>query len=179
MRVGYVPNGADRPVFPGQAAATPPHAEQRAHAGASLAPETGEGWGDTSLGLDAATAAGLSYLGWWLTGLLVYFGERQNRFVRFHAFQSILWTGLLTIVSVLGYVVASLLMDAYLATHSLYLQTLSRGVTLMSFLGVVGLWLVMVIAAFNGHALRIPVIGAYAERYAAPVPAEPRPADGQ
>jgi uncharacterized membrane protein len=124
----------------------------------------------SSLGLDANVAAGLSYCGWWLTGVLVYFGERDSRFVRFHAFQSIVYTGALTIVSVLGYVAASLLMDAYVATHVHAYDTLSKGVALLAFLMVLVAWWFPLVAAFCGHMLRIPYIAPYAERYAAFTP---------
>ncbi len=47
--------------------------------------------GPTSMGMDANVAAGLSYLFSIIGGLIFYFGEKQNRFVRFHAMQSILF----------------------------------------------------------------------------------------
>jgi hypothetical protein len=47
--------------------------------------------GPTSMGMDANVAAGLSYLFSIVGGLIFYFGEKQNRFVRFHAMQSILF----------------------------------------------------------------------------------------
>lgn len=125
----------------------------------------------SSLGLDANIAAGLSYCGWWLTGVVVYFGERESRFVRFHAFQSIVYTGALTIVSVLAYVAASLLTDAYVATHVHAYDTLSKGVALLAFLMVLLAWWFPLVAAFCGHRLRIPFIAPYAERYAPFTPA--------
>ena len=122
----------------------------------------------TSLGLDPATAAGLSYLGWWFTGLLIYFGERHNRFVRFHALQSIVYTGGLSVVSVLAYMIPALLNDAYDATHQHVYATLAMGSALLLFLFVFAAWLTPLIAAWTGHWLRIPFIAPYAERYCAP-----------
>jgi uncharacterized membrane protein len=130
-------------------------------------------WGPTSLGLSAPLAAFLAYLGWWFTGVIVYFNERQNRFVRFHAFQSIIYTALLSIVSVLGYVLASLCNDAYLATHQIAFQTLSRGIAAAVLLGVIFAWFIPLIAAATGYRLRIPYIAPYAERYAEPFAVEP------
>lgn len=129
-------------------------------------------WGSTSLGLSPATAAGVSYLGWWLTGLLIYFHERQNWYVRFHALQSVLYTAALTIVSVAGYVVSSLLMDLSLATRQAVFLTLSRWLAVVTLLAVVLAWLTPLIAAWCGFRLRIPFLAPYAERYAAPVPVE-------
>jgi uncharacterized membrane protein len=119
--------------------------------------------------MDASHAAAISYLGWWLTGLIVYFNERQSRFVRFHALQSIIYTGALTIASVLAYVTSSLLMDAYQTTHLHVFNTLAQGVVLLAFVGVVFAWLTPVVAAFSGTVLRIPYIAEYAERYAEPI----------
>ena len=45
-----------------------------------------------STGLPQTTSALLSYLGWWITGLIFYFSE-SDRFVRFHALQSIFTFG--------------------------------------------------------------------------------------
>ena len=44
--------------------------------------------GRTSLGLDANLAGALAYALGWLSGLALYFTERENSFVRFHAIQS-------------------------------------------------------------------------------------------
>jgi uncharacterized membrane protein len=72
---------------------------------------------------------------------------------------------------VLAYLASSLLLDAYLIWHSPFLNTLSRGVALLAFVIIFMAWFVPAIAAWRGYVLRIPYIGAYAERYAAPVEA--------
>lgn len=169
LRGGYPPAQLiPDPRSPSDAPRTaPPTGERRL-----LAPPPG-GWGDTSLGIEATHAAGLSYLGWWITALVIYFGERQNRFVRFHALQSAIYTGLLTIVSVLAYVVSSLFLDAYLVWHNPFFDTLARGVVLLAVVLVFMAWFVPAIAAWCGYWLCIPYIGAYADRYAAPVEADP------
>jgi len=46
--------------------------------------------GSTSLKMRPNTSSALSYVGWWITGLFFLFAERRNRFVRFHAIQSLL-----------------------------------------------------------------------------------------
>jgi uncharacterized membrane protein len=126
----------------------------------------------TSLGGSAVTLAGLSYLGWWFTGLLIYFSERQNRFVRFHALQSVIYTSGLTIFAIFAYIIPALLGDAYAATHVHAYATLATGVALLMFTMVFIAWLTPLIAAWKGHWLRIPFVAPYAERYSAPI-AEP------
>jgi uncharacterized membrane protein len=125
------------------------------------------GWGTTTLTLGPRTAAGSSYLFWWISGLVVYFNERENKFVRFHAVQSILLTGALTVFGVLAYIASSLLGDVYLSTHQAAFKHLSIGVGLLAFFAIVMLWVAPMIAAFSGEWLRLPIVGDYAERYAA------------
>jgi len=129
-------------------------------------------WGATTLNIQANTAAGASYLLWWLSGLLVYFNERHNRFVRFHAMQSILLTGALSIYSVLAYLVSQLFYDLAAATNQHAFHTVGTTIAALSFLIVIGVWLGAMIGAWSGTYFKVPVVGRYAERYAAP-PAQP------
>ncbi len=128
-------------------------------------------WGASSLNTPNMLA-GLSYLFWWVSGLYVYFNERHNRFVRFHAVQSILLTGALTVTSVVFYVLWELSADLSAATRQPAFAHVGQGISLLGFLGVIALWLGPMFAAWSGHHLRLPIVGAYAERYAAP-PREP------
>ena len=129
-------------------------------------------WGATTLNIQANTAAGASYLLWWISGLLVYFNERHNRFVRFHAMQSILLTGVLSVYSVLAYLVSGLFYDLAAATNQYAFHRIGTTIAALSFLAVVGVWLAAMIVAWSGTYLHWPVVGKYAERYAAP-PAPP------
>jgi uncharacterized membrane protein len=129
-------------------------------------------WGPTTITITANTAAGAAYLFWWVTGLLIYFSERQNRFVRFHAMQSILLTGALTVYSVLAYILVALCFDIGAATHQPFFNTLGAGIEAFSVLAVLFAWLLGMISAWTGNYIRFPLIGRYAERYSAP-PSEP------
>jgi uncharacterized membrane protein len=135
--------------------------------------EASSAWGPTTITITANTAAGFSYLFWWVSGLLVYFNERRNRYVRFHAVQSIMLTGVLSIFSVLAYIIAALFNDVFLNTHQRIWQTLSVGTVVLAALLVLLPWLTAMIAAWSGTYLRLPIVGEYAERYASP-PFEPR-----
>ena len=129
--------------------------------------EVSSSWGSSSFN-GANTAAGLSYLFWWISGLLIYFHERENRFVRFHAVQSILLTGALTVVSVLLYIVFQLFGDVAIGAHQPWIAHVGHGLVFLAYLPVVALWIGPMAAAWNGHYLRLPIVGEYAERYAAP-----------
>lgn len=130
--------------------------------------EAASSWGATTLTISANTAAGASYLFWWVSGMLIYFNERHNRFVRFHAMQSILLTGAMTVFSVLAYIFSALCGDLYQATGLHAYQTLGTGIAALAVVFVVIPWLWAMIAAWSGNYTRLPIVGTYAERYAAP-----------
>lgn len=135
---------------------------------------TSSSWGPTTFVITAETAAGFSYLFWWVSGLLVYFNERENRYVRFHAVQSILLTGALSVFSVIAFTIAAIFNDLFQSSQQHIWQTLSIGTTALALIIVLLPWLGAMIAAFTGAYLQLPVIGEYAERFAAP-PIQLRP----
>lgn len=149
-----------RPGMPAQASHAPWH--------------TSSSWGPTTFVITAETAAGFSYLFWWVSGLLVYFNERENRYVRFHAVQSILLTGALSIFSVFAFTIAALFNDLFQSSQQHIWQTLCIGTIALSLIVVLLPWLLAMIAAFTGTYLQLPKIGEYAERFAAP-PIQLRP----
>lgn len=147
-----------KPAFGGAGGATPSNVPWR----------TATSWGPTTFTITANTAAGASYLFWWVSGLLVYFGERQNRYVRFHAMQSILLTGALTVVGVIASVFSGICADAALVTGQHLYARLGQGISGLTTVTILILWLGTMIAAWTGNYLRLPIVGHYAERYAAP-----------
>jgi len=169
------PYGAPPPAYqtpyPGQAGgvAQPGQPQGEADTPPSHAPwAVAASWGDSSLS-GPNTAAGMSYLFWWLSGIFVYFNERQNRFVRFHAMQSILLTGALTIISVLLFTILQLFDDVATAAHQPAIAHIGLGIVIIGYaLGVILPWFGAMVAAWSGTYLRIPFIGDYAERFAAP-----------
>ena len=154
------------PVWPGTAPAGSPR--RPSHPSDHVPWEAAASWGPTTLTMSANTAAGVSYLFWWISGLLVYFNERQNRYVRFHAIQSILLTGALTVCGVFASILAALCTDLASATHLHVFQAIGNGIAVLALVTIVVAWLVAMIAAWTGNYLRLPIVGAYAERYAAP-----------
>ena len=115
-------------------------------------------FGASTMGMDPKTAAGLSYLGIWITGLIFFLLEKQNRFVRFHAMQSILFFGGIVVLSIiLGFAIN--ITPGFLSLGLLCLNWL---VGLAGFVG----WIVLMINGFQGKYFKLPVIGDYAERYA-------------
>lgn len=101
----------------------------------------------TGTGLPRNTAAALSYVLGWLTGIIFLLIEREDKFVRFHAMQSIVTFGLLTVLSfvpVIGWLLSPLLM-------------------IVGFI----LWLVLIFKAYQGEEFKLPWVGDFAKKQAA------------
>lgn len=112
--------------------------------------------GATSMNMDPNTAAGLSYLAWFVTGLIFFLSEKQNRFVRFHAMQSIIASVVLFVLYIVVTILAALPLIGLIACFLwplLWLATLA-------------LWIILMIQGFQGKYFKLPIIGDYAERYA-------------
>ncbi len=101
----------------------------------------------TSLGIRARTAGVLCYLCGWVSGLIFFLLERENRFVRFHAMQSILFFGILSLA---GWVFG----------HLPFLGFLGAVIGLVMFIG----WIVMMVKAHRGEYYKLPLFGDLAER---------------
>jgi uncharacterized membrane protein len=115
-------------------------------------------YGPSTMQIDPKTAAGLSYLGLWITGVIFFLMEKQNRFVRFHAMQSILFFGGIFVLDIILRFATAFSPDIL----GLALGCLSF---LIGIVGVIG-WIVLMINGFQGKYFKLPVIGDYAERYA-------------
>jgi len=114
--------------------------------------------GPTSMGMQPNVAAGLSYVLGWITGLIFFLMEKQNRFVRFHAMQSILFFGGLSVLGIVLRIIGGFDIP-FLSLVALCLNGLLGLVTLVG-------WIVLLINGFQGKYFKLPVIGDYAEKYA-------------
>ena len=108
------------------------------------------------MGMQPNVAAGLSYVFGWLTGLIFFLVEKQNRFVRFHAMQSILFFGGISVIDILLSVIGNF---GFLGVLTVFAS---------SALGIIGLvgWIVLMINGFQGKYFKLPIVGDYAEKYA-------------
>lgn len=102
----------------------------------------------TALGLGENIEGVLTYVLGWITGLVFWFLEPENKFVRFHAMQSIVVFGALTVVEiVLGFIPI-------------------LGFILGALLGLAGfvLWLWLMYKAYQGELYKLPWAGDFAEQ---------------
>ncbi|MFH1101233.1 MAG: DUF4870 domain-containing protein [Methanobacteriota archaeon] len=124
----------------------------------------------TSMNIEENVAGLLCYIGVWVTGLIFYFAEKQNKIVRFHAMQSILTFLPLTIISwVVGWIGAP--RWNYTPGYWGY-GDFSPGIPALVYLSwilwviTVILWLVLMIKAYQGQKFKLPIIGDIAEKHA-------------
>jgi uncharacterized membrane protein len=104
--------------------------------------------GKTSLGMDPNLAAALSYLGGFITGIIFYIFEKENKFVRFHALQSILVFGSFFVLTKIAGVLPSI------------------GAGLVKFLQILNiiLWVFLMIKAYQGEYFKVPFFGNIARK---------------
>jgi uncharacterized membrane protein len=102
-----------------------------------------------STGLEPNVAGLLCYVAGWVSGLVFLLLETKDKFVRFHAIQSIIVFGAINL--------------AYFIVFRIpYIWVI--GWIFWAF-GVV-LWIVLMIKAYQGEKYKLPVSGDFAERHA-------------
>lgn len=123
----------------------PPPGQQQSYAGFNPSELGGNG------------AAGLCYVGFWLTGLLFLLFGHTKRLVRFHAVQSLLFFGGYTVLMIflINVIDADLFLLKDFAIFALVM------LNIIMFVG----WLVGMINAFQGKYTKLPIVGEIAERY--------------
>jgi len=108
----------------------------------------------TSLGLDENVESLLCYLFWWITGIIFFVLEKDSKAVKFHAMQSIITFGAVTVVSIVCSVLGFIP----------YLGLIFRIVGgLVWLLGVI-VWIVLMIKAYKGEQYKLPFFGDIAEK---------------
>jgi uncharacterized membrane protein len=103
----------------------------------------------TSMGRRASAASWLSYLGGWATGLIFLLLKREDRFVRFHAMQSLIFFGAMDIVTAV-------------VSYIPLLGFIGAGLGFVTFI----CWIVLIVKAARGRYYKLPIIGDYAEKWA-------------
>jgi len=131
-------------------AENPEGAEFCSKCGAALGAQAQPSGGstETSIGLSNNTAGLLCYVLGWISGIVFLVIEKKSKFVKFHAFQSIMTFGVLT--------VASLVLS--------WIPVI--GLVLSWIIGILGLvlWIILMIQAGTGKLWKVPWAGNWAER---------------
>jgi len=103
----------------------------------------------TILGLNQNIAGLLCYLFTWVSGLIFFLLEKENKFVRFHGLQSAIFFISLTII---GLLVSSVPFIGPVICTILYFAGLFA-------------WIYLMFKAFLGEIFKVPVIGDIVEEY--------------
>lgn len=115
----------------------------------------------TSTGVDPRLSSMLCYAGWWVTGIVFLFAERRHAGVRFHAAQSIVVFGAVSVALFLFGGASAV--TFFLATHTFQLVQMVSNVL---WLAAVVLWLYLLLKAWRGETWRVPLAGDLARKIA-------------
>jgi uncharacterized membrane protein len=135
------------------------------------------GTSQTGTGLDPKVAAAISYI--WIVGLIFFFIEKENKFVRFHAMQSILFGIANSVIMMVLAIVATILTVVFTigaAAASTATGSGSVGGLVSLLVGLIWLifWLLAMVflvglifaavKAYQGQKFKLPIIGNMAEK---------------
>jgi uncharacterized membrane protein len=104
-------------------------------------------------GLQPNVAGLLCYLAWWVTGIIFLILEKDNKTVKFHAWQSILTFVAITIVWIVLQILSIIIWPFYVLLIILWLIS-------------VILWIVLMVKAYQGQMWKVPVVGDIAAKQA-------------
>ena len=123
----------------------------------------------SALGLDGNVTALIGYL-IPLVALILIFIEKDNKFVRFHSFQSILWVAG-SIVAVIVLAILAVILGVVFSMVSSTLGTLVGGlfflIYIVWFFAYIGGLIYGAIKSFGGSMFKLPVVGSMAEKWSA------------
>jgi len=102
----------------------------------------------TSMGLEPNVAGLLCYVLGWVSGIIFFILEKENKLVRFHALQSIIVFGVITVASALL---------TWIPVFGGFFGTVIGIITFI-------LWVVLMVKAYQGEKYKIPWAGDFAEK---------------
>ena len=101
-----------------------------------------------TFGLDENIASALTYVLTFLTGIIFFLVEKENKTVRFHAMQSI--------ITFLGLFIVAVVIS--------FIPVVNMLVIVIWLIELI-LWIVLIIKAYQGEKFKLPVVGDLAESY--------------
>lgn len=103
----------------------------------------------SSTGMNENTAGLFCYILGWITGLIFLAIERESKFVKFHAMQSLVTFLFLSAVVVL----------------TLVIPVINVFVSIIAWPVGFVLWILLMYKAYKGEMYKLPVVGDFAERH--------------
>jgi uncharacterized membrane protein len=102
---------------------------------------------ETSSGVDPKVAGLLCYLAGWITGIVFLLIEKDNKFVRFHAVQSIATFGAINVVWIILW----------------FIPIVGWILNIFVWILAVVLWIVLMYKAYQEEEWKVPIAGKFAE----------------
>lgn len=121
----------------------------------------------STFGLSPNVAALVSYIWIPVTSIIVLATEKQNRLVRFHAFQSLLMGLAMFAITILLSVLIGVLMlvaGAISPYAGIVVSILSLLVWLVIAVALLGVWILCLVKAYRGEKYKLPIVGNHAEK---------------
>jgi uncharacterized membrane protein len=117
---------------------------------------------ESSTGMSANVAGLLCYVAGWITGIVFVVLEKKSTFVKFHAWQSIMTFGVLTVVQIIMAILGAIA----IATLSPGLWWFAHILGVIVWVIIVGLAIALIILAAQGKMWKVPGAGNWAEKQA-------------
>jgi len=105
----------------------------------------------SSTGMEENVAGLLCYLVTWVSGLVFFLIEKDSKFVKFHAMQSIITFGALIIIMWVAAVI----------------PFVGWVISALAGILILVLWIVLMIKAYKGEKYKLPIAGDLAEKWSA------------
>jgi uncharacterized membrane protein len=121
---------------------------------------------ESSTGMSANVAGLLCYVAGWITGIVFVVWEKKSKFVKFHAWQSIITFGVLFVAWL---ILSRMLIDIGLGNLFYPNWGLIRAGTAFGWiigLGSLALAIILIIQAYQGKMWKVPLAGNWAEKQA-------------
>jgi uncharacterized membrane protein len=118
---------------------------------------------ESSTGMSANVAGLLCYVAGWITGIVFVVLEKRSKFVKFHAWQSIMTFGALTVVQIILSIIGTIAWTIspfggpWLFAHIL---------GIIVWVITVGLWIALMLLTYQGKMWKVPWAGNWAEKQA-------------
>ncbi len=122
--------------------------------------------GKSAIGLDANLAAAIGYpIG--ILGLINFLIDKENKFVRFHGIQSVLYSVGISVIFTVVLIVLMILAFALAAVSEVLAALMGVIMTLLFlafFLAIVGGLFYAAYKAYQGQIFKLPIVGNMAEK---------------
>ena len=121
----------------------------------------------SAIGLDGNIAALLGYI-IWILGLVLIFMEKDNKFVRFHALQSVIW-GVACFVGIFVVAIVGTILGLIVSQISGALGGIIGILAMLLYLGLFIAWfggiIYGAIKSYGGEMTKLPVVGNMVEKW--------------